>query len=53
MDLTKLAGIGIIFMLLISWLKEKILWVLVIILALFIIRWIADVWWWGRDNNRW
>ncbi len=47
MALVLLGGLAV------AWIEEKIVWLLVIVGSFFLIRWLADVFWWGRDNNRW
>lgn len=50
-------SIIIILGLLISFLREKAIMLGLILLAIFIIvvlvRFIADLFWWGKDNDRW
>jgi len=49
----KIMAVGIILGLIISILKKWI-WVVVGLIALwFIIRWGADIFWWGKDNDKW
>ena len=37
--------------------KKTFLWILligiVLIIIFFIIRWLADLYWWGKDNRKW
>ena len=37
----------------IALLKEYALIVLGLIILWFLIRWIADIFWWGKDNRKW
>lgn len=53
MKLKTWAAILLIGGLLISWLKENVIWIILIIVILIVIRWLADLFWWGRDNGRW
>jgi len=47
--------LAIIFVLglLIVWLREYAIILIGILLLLVIVRWLADIFWWGRDKNKW
>lgn len=49
----KILAIVFIIGLLLAWLKGWALIFLGIVGLLFLIRWLADVYWWGKDNGKW
>ena len=49
----KVLAVVFICGLIIVWLKEWALIVFGIILLLFLIRKLADVYWWGKDKDKW
>jgi len=49
----KIFAVFIIFGLLISILKKWIWLVIGLIVLWFLTRWGADIFWWGKDNNKW
>ena len=55
--LSRILGIIILLMVFYSIFEEyalyTILVVIGIIVLLFIIRWIADIFWWGKNKNHW
>ena len=53
MGLKQWVAIGLVFALIASILKQYTLWLVVAFISLIIIRWLADIFWWGRDNEKW
>jgi len=51
--MSKWIGIALIAGILIVLLKEYVLIVVAILVLLFLIRILADIFWWGRDGGRW
>jgi hypothetical protein len=49
----KILALLIIFGLIIALLKKVFIWFLVFVAVIIIIRLLADVFWWGRDNDKW
>jgi len=47
------AGIGILFALAITIFRQYFIWIILLFIIILLIRWIADIFWWGRDNDRW
>jgi len=43
----------IIFALASAVLKKYVIILIGLIVLLFIIRWVADIFWWGKDNEKW
>lgn len=46
-------AILLIISVLIAIFREWILIPIGIIVLLYIIRWLADLWWWGKDKGKW
>jgi len=51
--LKKLIAIIFVLMLIITWLQGWALVLLGIVVLIFLIRIIADLFWWGKDNGKW
>lgn len=49
----KLVWLLVIVGVIIAWLGKYVLIILGIGLLLIIIRWLADIFWWGREKGRW
>lgn len=51
--LMKILAVVIIAGVLISWLGVYSLIIPAVLLLLWLIRKVADIFWWGRDNGKW
>ena len=49
----KIIGIIMFSIALIYMLREKIWIIIAIILLIIIIRFLADIYWWGKDKDKW
>ena len=49
----RLLAIGLFIALIVSVLKEYSLIILGLVVLWFVIRWIADIFWWGKDKGKW
>jgi predicted membrane protein len=49
----KIIALLLIAGLIISLLKRVFIWFLIIVAILFAIRLLADLFWWGKDNDKW
>jgi len=49
----KIIALVMIGALLIGVLKRHIFWVIGFIVCLYLVRLIADLFWWGKDNGKW
>jgi len=50
---SKLLGIALFVFLAIAILKEYALIILGLIILWYLIRWVADIFWWGKDKGKW
>ena len=53
MGIPQILGLVFFVLLLATWLKQWIIVPIILIILWFLIRFIADIFWWGRDNNKW
>ena len=57
MGIKKIGAIALILLALLSIFREKFLWIMligiVLVILFFIIRIMADIYWWGRDKKKW
>ena len=57
MGIKKIGAIALILLALLSIFREKFLWIMligiVLVILFFIIRIMADIYWWGRDKGKW
>lgn len=49
----QILGILILVFLALSYFQKLFLIVFFLIIIYFLIRWGADIFWWGRDNEKW
>ena len=49
----RLIAVLLIGALLISWLGYWVFIIPAVILLVWLIRWIADIFWWGKDKGKW
>jgi hypothetical protein len=51
--ITKIIAGVIVFIILYNWLGSWVLLPLGILIILVLIRWIADIYWWGKNKGQW
>jgi len=49
----KTIAIILILGVLLFWFRSLLLWVIGILVLLYVVRWLADIYWWGKDNGKW
>jgi len=49
----KILSVILIFIILVYMLREKIWIIIAIIILIILIRFGADIFWWGKDNDKW
>ena len=57
MGFRRIGAILLILVGLLAMFKKLFLWIfliaLILIVLFFIIRWLADLYWWGKDKGKW
>ena len=53
MAIAQIAAVLIILFVLLTSFRQYLVWIVLAIILYFVIRFIADIFWWGRDNDRW